>query len=120
MRKSSRNSKLVKPKGKAELLIRREVYGKAPEEYHFVLSNGEKLKDLRDLVNALEIIPEDVFRHHVSEMKNDFSNWVRDVFKEHSLAEELKRMRSRMETELALQKHINKKLDKLINKLAMK
>ena len=119
MRKLSRNSKLAKPKEKSELWIRREVYGNVPEEYHFVLSNGEKLKDLRDLVNTLEKMPEDVFRHHVNEMRNDFSNWVKDVFKDSSLAEELKRMHSKMETELALQKYINKKLDKLVNKLAM-
>ncbi len=120
MGKSAKVSKLAGQKEKAEIWIRKEVYGQAPEEHHFIISNGEKLEDLKDLVQSLEKMPEEVFRHYVNETKNDFSTWIKDVFKENSLAEELKKFNTKIEAELALQKHINNKLDKLVRKLVEK
>lgn len=107
-------------KPKTEVWISKELYGEAPEKYHFILANGDKLKDLKDLNKALEKMPEDIFRHHVNEMKNDFSTWVKDVLKEDNLANDLKRFNSRMEEELTLQRHINQKMEKLIKKLSAK
>ena len=31
---------------KAEIWIKKEVYGEAPEQHHFIVSNGKKLKNL--------------------------------------------------------------------------
>ncbi|MBS3152009.1 hypothetical protein J4230_01220 [Candidatus Woesearchaeota archaeon] len=107
-----------RPKERAEIWVTKEVYGETPEKYHFVLANGEKLKDLKDLMHALEKIPEDVFRHHVNDMRNDFSSWVKDVFRDDFLANELKKFNNKLETELALHKYINNKMEKIIKKLA--
>ena len=51
MKKSVKsNSSKIKPKEKAEVWIRKEAYGQAPEQYHFVLQDGKKLKDLKDYI----------------------------------------------------------------------
>ena len=115
MSKSKKNSKPV-----TEVLISKEVYGEAPQKDHFVLSNGNKLKDLKELTQSLERMPDEIFRHHVNPIKNDFSSWVKDVFNENSLADDLKNLHSKVETELALQRHINARLEKLIKRLVKK
>ena len=107
-----------KHKERAEVWIRKEVYGKAPEEHHFILANGERLKDLKELNSALEKMPDDLFKSHVNCIKNDFSTWVKDIFKEDFLANELKKSSTRIEQQFMLQKHINSKMEKIINKLA--
>ena len=56
-----------------------------PEEC-FRLSNGRILKNLYELMNALESMDDDTFRYHVNKNKNDFENWIRYVFKDGELA----------------------------------
>ena len=100
-----------------DVTLQRHVYGHAPEEVHFKVVNGEKLKDLKDLVHAVGKMNDETFRHHVNDAKNDFSTWVKDVFKDENLAAELKKFNTRFEAELALQRHLNKKLERLGRKL---
>lgn len=56
-----------------------------PEEC-FRLSNGRVLKNLNELLNALKSMDDETFKSHADENKNDFGNWVRDVFKDEELA----------------------------------
>ncbi len=100
-KKAPLKKKIAKP-GKVEVTIKREGLGEAPEEYHFVLADGEKLKSLFDLVNALGKMGEDTFKQHVNEYKNDFSNWIKDVFKLPDLAKEISAINNRVEAELCL------------------
>ncbi|MBM3120159.1 MAG: hypothetical protein FJ006_11565 [Chloroflexi bacterium] len=57
----------------------------------FFCQDGCISKNLYQLVECLDHISEDSFRHHVTEVKNDFSNWVRDVFGDDKLANNLSR-----------------------------
>ncbi len=100
-----------------DVTLRKHVYGHAPEEVHFKVANGGQLKDLRDLAHAVRMMDDETFRYHVHDAKNDFSTWVKDVFREEHLAAELKKFTTRMEAELALQRHLNKKLERLSRKL---
>lgn len=100
-----------------DVTLRKNVYGHAPEEYHFKVVNGEKLKDLKELLHAVHKMNEETFHHHVNDAKNDFSTWVKDVFKNEELAAKLKQLHSRVETELALHQYANKKLERLGRKL---
>lgn len=59
-------------------------------EHGFVL-NGTTLTNLYELIDALETMNDETFRHHVNAVKNDFAQWVQDVFSEHGLAHELRR-----------------------------
>ena len=105
-------STLIKKKGDlAEVTIKRKIFGKsAPEQYHFIVKGGKKLKDIEDLVNALHNMSDDVFKHHVNQYKNDFSTWLKDIFDEHQLSEEIRHIRNKTEME-------NKILRRLIEEL---
>jgi acetate kinase len=56
-------------------------------EHSFVLNSGEKLGSLEELSRFLKNIDRTVFEFHVNEQKNDFSNWIRLVFKSKKLAQ---------------------------------
>ena len=93
-----------------EVIIRKKVLGEAPEEHHFVVADGRKLKNIIELADALETMSEEIFRHHANEAKNDFSNWVKDVFYDHSLAEDISRAKNRLETQIAILRRLVKEL----------
>ena len=102
------NSK--KPLQRVEVIIRKKVLREAPVEHHFVVADGRKLKNVIELADALETMSEEIFRHHANEAKNDFSNWVKDVFYDHSLAEDISRAKNRLETQIAILRRLVKEL----------
>jgi phage anti-repressor protein len=55
----------------------------------FYLVDGRALSSLLDLADAFHDMPNEVFTYHVSDDKNDFSSWIRDVYNEIELAESL-------------------------------
>ncbi|MBW2992741.1 hypothetical protein KY345_06000 [Candidatus Woesearchaeota archaeon] len=103
--------KVVKKSGKpAKVVLKKQALGQAPEEKVFYLKDGKKLRNILELTEAFETMSEDVFRHHVNEMRNDFSNWVSDVLEDKELAEDIKDIRDRTDAEIRLLKHMVKKL----------
>jgi len=72
----------------------------------FWLKSGEGLKSIREMANALPILRDDEWVHHVNEHKNDFSDWIRDVFGERELAELLRQCRSKAEFQSRLYNHV--------------
>ncbi len=102
-----KKKKEKKASPKVEITVKRFI--EAPEDKRFVLNDGRILKDLKELADALEHMSEDVFRHHVNEAKNDFSNWARDVLNEKELAEDLQKLDSQLHAQIAVLKHIAKK-----------
>lgn len=93
-----------------EVIIRKKILGEAPKEQHFIVADGRKLKNIIELADALETMSEEIFRHHANEFKNDFSAWVKDVFYEHSLAEDISRAKNRFETQIAILRRLVKEL----------
>jgi len=87
----------------------------APERY-FVLCDGRQVKNYKELADILQTINDDMFSYHVNDTKNDFANWINDVFKEEDLAKKIHAIHNRMEMSLALYKHLLDKLEKLSNK----
>jgi|GEM_PF-1489233 len=72
----------------------------------FWLKSGTGLKSIREMANALTTMGDDEWVYHVNERKNDFSNWIRDVFGERELAEFLRRCRSKAEFQSKLYNHV--------------
>lgn len=93
-----------------EVIIKKKVLGEAPQEHHFVVADGRKLKNIIELADALETMSEEIFRHHVNDFKNDFSKWVKDVFYEHSLAEDIARAKNRLETQIVILRRLVREL----------
>jgi hypothetical protein len=65
--------------------------GDVPQEKQFWCHNGQVLKSLSELESALRDMSDEVFRHHANESNNDFSNWVRDVFGDEKLSNDLRK-----------------------------
>ena len=76
-----------------------------PEEY-FYLKNGRILKNLYELTNSLASMDDEIFRFHVNNEKNDFSEWIRHVLKDEELANQVSRLRNRK----AILRKISKRL----------
>ena len=91
---------------KLEILVKK--IGEAPHDKCFVLKDGRVLKDLVELAHSLDHMSDDVFNHHVNNSKNDFRNWIRDVFGQKELAAELEKAKTRSDLQLAVLKHIVK------------
>lgn len=84
----------------------------SPDKY-FVLCNGNTIKDYKELAAILETIGDDVFYYHVTSERNDFANWVNDVFGESELSEKIRQSKSRHEMMAILYKHLFHKIENL-------
>lgn len=107
-KKSARKVTAKKPVVK--VTITKKVLGKAPEECSFYLSDGRKLQSVYELIDELETMTEDSFREYVNEFGNHFANWMAHVFDENHLAEEMRKIQNRMDTQRLLLKHLVKEL----------
>ena len=61
----------------------------------FVLSNGVKINSLDSLATTLNSLDNNLFNNHVNNEKNDFSSWIREVFKNNYLADKLEHASSK-------------------------
>lgn len=81
-------------------------------EFYFKLVDGNRIKNLYALANAMEKMPDWVFYHHSNQQRNDFSNWIWDIFRQKRLAEDMSKAQSRLEAQVTLLKHIVSRLKK--------
>lgn len=61
----------------------------ADENSSFWVNNGPILKNIKDLIDALKGMSEEMFAYHVSAEKNDFAAWAENVLKDNVLARNL-------------------------------
>ena len=61
------------------------------KDTQFWCEDGRYLKNLKELKEALEQMTEEIYRYHVDETKNDFSDWVRDVIGDEKLSRDLRK-----------------------------
>jgi hypothetical protein len=59
-----------------------------PQRYFFLHGGGE-LTSLEDLFVELQAMEPHVWQHHVTEERNDFATWVRDVMGDRTLAHKM-------------------------------
>jgi len=60
-----------------------------PEEYVFRCCDGQILRNMRELGNALNTMTYETYVCHANKEKNDFGNWARDILKDERLATDL-------------------------------
>lgn len=77
----------------------------SPDKYFF-LSNQKQLKSIKDLADELEKISVGEFHHHVNNHKNDFANWINDVFKQKTLANKVGKTKDIKDTRLIIYKYL--------------
>jgi len=83
-----------------------KIIKSVPHKHEFVLADGRRLKNLKELALALSDMADDVFKHHVNDTRNDFASWIGDVYKEKDLAEKLRTAIDKVEAQLTILKHI--------------
>ncbi len=76
------------------------------KENAFNVHEGNSIHSLYDLAETLKSMPTESFKHHVSETKNDFASWVRDVFEDSVLAARLSSRKTRTAMENAVRARI--------------
>lgn len=111
--KSAVKKRAVKTTKKAKkkstiISVTKQLFGEAPEHQYFILKDGSHLRSVQELAEALEHMNEDIFKHHVDDERNDFANWVEDVFNNKDLGQELREAHNQIEARIKL-------LQKLVN-----
>jgi hypothetical protein len=91
-------------------LTKGSIIRKLDPKFYFYLSDGRPLKSLLELADAIEEMDDDVFHHHVSQDMDDFAKWVSDVFQDEELAIKLGRSKSRHTHQIAILKHLVRRL----------
>ncbi|MEM4240022.1 MAG: hypothetical protein QXM31_00690 [Candidatus Woesearchaeota archaeon] len=61
---------------------------KCDAEKSFYVSDGSVYASLAELAKGLRKMHPDTYAYHVNEQKNDFHNWIRDVFGDQKLAKQ--------------------------------
>ncbi len=76
-------------------------------EMKFRCNDGSELTNLEELANALRSMPEETYNHHVTEQKNDFSNWIRDCVQDAALAKQLIKVTHKDQAQEIVQERID-------------
>jgi len=107
MAKTKKKTKGRKSKKKTQTTKKKSILNKeiSPEKY-FILNSGKALATIRELVEELQVMNDDLFVHHVNDERNDFANWIQDVFEDKKLAKKLKEIKDKEKTRIAIYKHI--------------
>ncbi len=65
------------------------VLSEASGDKRFFCHDGCGAGNLQQPVDCLSNMLEESYRHHVTPLKNDFKNWIRDVFGDYKLVNDL-------------------------------
>ncbi len=88
--------------------------GDVPESFVFRCWDGRTLRNLRELRDAMAGMENESYVHHVTEQKNDFSRWVRDVIGDEKLATDLEKSASKSQAAKAISTRITFLESKLV------
>ena len=77
------------------------------EGKNFGLHMGCRLKSLEELNEALDIMAERTFTHHVNNKKNDFAIWIRETVGDKEFADKIGPIRTRDKMKHALSKRVD-------------
>lgn len=81
-----------------------------PENKYFILANGKQVKHVAHLAEIMDELEDHVFNHHVNPERNDFHNWVKDVFKDLELAKKMLNVSNKKDLQLVIYKHVAHKV----------
>jgi len=82
----------------------------AEPKYYFLVIDGSELKNMMELTDALQRMSDDVFYHHVGNGFNHFADWIRDIFGEKEVADNIRDSHNKMEMQVVLLRYFLKKL----------
>ncbi len=91
----------------------------SPSKDELLLKNGRLVRSLKELIDALKKIDDNVFSYHVNRNKHDFAEWVEDVLEKEELANKLRKTIFREDIINILEDHekeLEEKIDKRVAK----
>jgi 2-keto-4-pentenoate hydratase/2-oxohepta-3-ene-1,7-dioic acid hydratase in catechol pathway len=74
-----------------------------PTEKSFSLKNGKSVKSVRQLAQALSVMNPESFNQHVTPDRNDFADWIEEVYHAKELAQQLRETHSKKDMAVCLQ-----------------
>ena len=81
--------------------------GDVPNDKRFWCHDGKTIKNVRELRKALTDMSDETFHYHLREGRNDFSKWIKEVVGDEKLANELSKVRSRIQASQAVAARIS-------------
>ncbi len=95
-------SKLIKePRSAPENIFEKD----APPGAAFLLKNGQEVRNLKELLEALETIDDATYAHHVNEHRNDFAAWIQNILQQEDLAEQIRNKKAKEQLLRILKAH---------------
>ncbi len=86
------------------------ILEKARPENSFRCADGSVISSVYELENRLCTMGSEAFHHHANPTRNDFHNWIRDVFQDYELANELLSAKTPAQAAATVRKHLRKAL----------
>ncbi len=85
-----------------------KILATAKPEHFFYCVDGSVIRGINELEKKLRTISNEAYSHHANESKNDFHNWIRDVFQEQELANDILTAKTQAEAAAIVRKHLSK------------
>jgi hypothetical protein len=79
---------------------------RAPKEKYFWVVDGTVIRSIKELAQAVDSMDYNIYQHHVNNGRNDFAQWIEDVFKLTSLGRELRQSNNKDRTVITILKHL--------------
>ncbi len=76
------------------------------EKLCFKTADGACLKNIIELLDYIKKTSDNNYNHHVNDNRNDFTTWLRDVFKEKELAHAIEKAKARKYVQRILEKFV--------------
>lgn len=78
-----------------------------PEEKIFWSHDGQIFRSLHELESGFNRMTEETYKYHANAAKNDFSNWVREVIGDDTLAKDLEKAPNRLDAAMKVESRIH-------------
>lgn len=98
-------------------VLRNRLLSNAPGDKVFWVSDGRILKNLSEMINALNTMSDETYKFHTSGEKNDFADWVLQVFGSRKIYLKIRTMRKREKVAQAVKKVLDVEKEKKKKKM---
>lgn len=72
-------------------------------DLRFFAANGQVIGSIEELSQCISTFDVHILNHHINDERNDFADWVENVFENKTLAKKLRKAKSREELEKAFE-----------------
>ena len=86
--------------------VKHSIHGKASEHQAFLLCTGAAIHSVKQLGDELENVDEGVYYYHTQNGRNDFAQWIQDIFGDKALAESVRASHNKEHLRATLYKHL--------------